>query len=78
MIFNGLTKSDLIVFNALNQCDLSKPVPVSQLADMTCYHPNTIQEALRRLEEYVIIQRYRKGPGRPYRYILEDHALSNS
>jgi RIO-like serine/threonine protein kinase len=68
MIFNGLAKSDLVVFNALNECDLSKPVPVSKLIRLTCYEERAIRRALTRLVDYQIITRHRAGRGYPYTY----------
>jgi predicted transcriptional regulator len=67
MVFNGLTKSDLIIFNALLKIDLSQPVPISDLASITCYHPKTVKSALKRLSDYQIIDRQRE-PGQPYQY----------
>ena len=68
MVFNGLSKSDLVVFNALLEADLSKPVSIGRLAALACYHPDTVRYALRRLSEHKIIQRERRRPGQPYRY----------
>lgn len=68
MIFNGLAKSDLVVFNALNECDLSEPVPISKIILLTCYSDFTVRQALNRLIDYQIITRYRAGRGHPYTY----------
>jgi len=68
MVFNGLSKSDLVVFNALLAADLSKPVSIGRLAARACYHPDTVKRALQRLSEYNIIHRERRHPGQPYRY----------
>jgi len=68
MVFNGLSKSDLVVFNALLAADLSKPVSIGRLAALACYHPNTVYNALNRLRDYGIIERRRDNVGQPYHY----------
>jgi predicted transcriptional regulator len=77
MVFNGLTKSDLIVYNALLDLDLPGPVRSSEIARITCYHQWTVKEALKRLDEYGVITRNRERPGQPYTIALEseNHAL---
>lgn len=71
MVFNGLSKSDLVVFNALNECDLAEPLPISTLARLTCYHARTIGTTLQRLEEMGIITRHRASLGQPYTYNIK-------
>lgn len=78
MIFNGLTKSDLVVFNALVQCDLSRPISYGDLAALTCYHPETVRQALSRLVEYRMVTRRREGAGRPYRYTIRENGYAFS
>ena len=68
MVFNGLSKSDLVVFNALLEADLSEPVSIGRLAAVSCYHPHTVKRALQRLSEYDIVRRERRRRGQPYRY----------
>ena len=74
MIFNGLTKSDLVIFNALIECDLSRPVSYGDLAALTCYHPETVRQALARLVDYRLITRRRERPGHPYRYTIRENS----
>jgi predicted transcriptional regulator len=71
MVFNGLSKSDLIVFNALLESDLSQPVSSSDLAKITCYHQETVKRALKRLTEYQVIRRKRARQGQPYHYAVD-------
>lgn len=68
MVFNGLRHTDLVVFNALLECDLSESLPISQIARLTSYHPNTIQIVLQRLDQHGIINRKRDSRGQPYQY----------
>lgn len=68
MVFNGLGKSDLVVFNALRECDLSQPLPISKIASLTSYHWCTVHKSLIRLDKYGIISRSQDGPGQPYQY----------
>lgn len=80
MIFNGLTKSDLVVFNALRECDLSEPLSYGDLAALTCYHPETVRQALARLIKYRLVSRRQERPGHPYRYTIREdgYAFSHS
>lgn len=73
MVFNGLTKSDLVVFNALLESDLSKPVPISELSRLTCYHSKTISRALDRLVGYDVITRWREDNAKPYQYHIREN-----
>jgi predicted transcriptional regulator len=72
MVFNGLQRSDLIVFNGLLECDLSNPVPISELERLTCLHYNTIRLALMRLNDYQMIIRERERRGQAYKYNIKD------
>ncbi len=75
MIFNGLSKSDLVIYNAL--CDLlqldpQRPISSYELAQQCSYHQNTVKAALGRLVGWQIVARRRERPGQPYEYkILE-------
>jgi predicted transcriptional regulator len=71
MVYNGLAKSDLIVFNILKDSDLSKPLPISRIAMLANYHYDTVRLALQRLETYEIVIRQRKLRGQPYRYSIK-------
>ena len=71
MVFNGLGKSDLVVFNALRECDLTQPLPTSVIARLTSYHIETVRRALLRLDQYGIIARRRDSSGRPYQYSIK-------
>jgi predicted transcriptional regulator len=71
MIYNGLTKSDLVVFNVLSDSDLTKPLPISKIAILSSYHYKTVYRALRRLNKYGIISRHRAAEGQPYRYNIK-------
>ena len=73
MVFNGLQRSDLIVFNGLLECDLSNPVPASEIERRTCLHRNTIYMALKRLHDYQMITRKRDRVGQAYQYKIKDH-----
>lgn len=68
MIYNGLAKSDLIIFNVLKDSDLSNPLPISRIAILANYHYRTVITSLQRLEKYGIIVRQRKSLGQPYKY----------
>jgi len=70
MVFNGLTGSDLVVFNALYQFKdlLPKRIPSSDLVRLTGYHHRTVQAALCRLDQYQVIRRRREAPGMAYIY----------
>jgi predicted transcriptional regulator len=76
MVYNGLTKSDLIVFNVLNDSDLSEPIPISRIAMLSSYHYNTVYQALLRLLEYEIITRHRSRRGRPYQYKISGNGYA--
>lgn len=74
MVFNGLSGSDLVVFNALHESDLSKPLPISEIERLTNYHYHTIQRALKRLvDDYQIVVRH-EGRGKPYSYSIRDNS----
>lgn len=76
MIFNGLSGSDLIIYNAL--VDLLEPgqakqVSSGQLAARCNCHPNTVQAALKRVaDELGLVKRRMVAPGVPYEYTLPE------
>ncbi len=68
IILNGLKGAEAIIYNVLyytNDC-----LSTYEIANITCYHPNTVQAALRRLEEYALIQRHRHCNGQKYTYSI--------
>ena len=74
MIFNGLSKSDLVVYNAL--VDLLNvhqlPINARLLADQTCYSERTIYSVLNRLVDWKMVRRRREKTGVPYEYRILD------
>lgn len=68
MIYNGLKGADLISYNYLNDADLSQRISVSDISNDTNYHPVTIYVALKRLEEWGLIERHRERNGQAYYY----------
>ena len=72
MIFNGLSKSDLVVYNALADMLNGKPRPISagQVACKTGYSNKTVRVALARLVDWELVDRTPTGPGQPYEYDL--------
>jgi predicted transcriptional regulator len=71
MVFNGLSKSDLIVYNALLQSP--SRVSISQLASLCNCHPITVWRSLRRLEDdgMVSISRERRGIPNSYQVVKD-------
>jgi predicted transcriptional regulator len=79
MMFNGLSGSDLVIFNALAEYDLPATIPASQISNLTGYSLFTVWRALRRLENYQIICRHRESNGQPHTIeIVDDYVLPNS
>lgn len=76
MIFNGLSGSDLIIFNALAELlgDAAQgEASVSELSIIGNRCEKTTRNALGRLVEYGFIARNRPGPGpTPYTYRLTE------
>jgi len=73
MIFNGLSKSDLVIYNALAdmlQIDPSGQISISRLADKSQYDERTVMRSLRRLVDWRMINRRRDKNGVPYQYHL--------
>ena len=73
MIFNGLNKSDLVVYNAL--ADMlrgkpSRPISQRQISNKTGYSYNTVRFSLKRLVEWELVDRTPTNPGAPYEYRL--------
>lgn len=69
MVFNGLTNSDLLVYNALIELHQEdQPLPASAIANLVCCHPQTVYGALARLVDYRLIARQRERRGQAYRY----------
>lgn len=66
MVFNGLSKSDLVVYNAL--LDSPPKVSIQHLADKSNYHWDTVHRSLRRLESYGLLEITREKPGVPNTY----------
>lgn len=76
MVFNGLSGSDLVVFNALYRYKdhLPQPIPANELVRLTGYHRDTVLSALNRLDQCQIIRRRRDSLGQPYIYEdIEDY-----
>lgn len=79
MLFNGLSGSDLVVFNALAEYDLPTPVPASKVSHQTGYCTRTVLRVFRRLEDSQIVCRHREGNGLPYTIdIVDDYAFPNT
>lgn len=79
MVFNGLSHSELVVFNALREHDLPAPVSISKLAFLTGYHNRTIERALTKLEDCQVINRRRDRHGQPYTIeIVDNYAFPRS
>ena len=76
MVYNGLTGSDLIVFNILRGSDLSEPLPISRIAMLANYHYTTVQRSLQRLEAYDIVTRQREFIGQPYKYDINGNGYA--
>lgn len=72
MIFNGLSKSDLVVYNALADMLNTKPRQISagQIANKTGYSDRTVKASLKRLVEWEMVDREQSVPGTPYEYRL--------
>lgn len=66
MTFNGLKGSQFAAYNYLLQADLTRPIPVREIADITCYDDSTIREALKQLEDMKLIKRHRPHKWQPY------------
>lgn len=71
MVFNGLSKSDLVVYNALLQSP--SQVSISELANTCNCHWLTVWRSLRRLEGdgLVIIKRDKPGVPNSYRVVRD-------
>lgn len=72
MTFNGLKGSQHAAYNYLLQADLTRPIPVREIADVTCYADQTIRVALRELENMQLIRRHRPYNWQPYHYQVLD------
>lgn len=73
MIFNGLSKSDLVVYNALADMLNGKPrrqISAVQVAHKTGYADKTVRIALKRLVSFELVDRTPTAPGQPYEYEL--------
>jgi len=72
MIFNGLSKSDLVVYNALADMLNGKPRQISavQIATKTGYSHVTVRNSIKRLVSWDLIGRTTTAPGQPYEYEL--------
>lgn len=73
MIFNGLSKSDLVVYNALADMLSIAPrrqISTGQVAAKTGYSENTVRHALKRLYDWEMVDRQQPNPGTPYEYQL--------
>lgn len=73
MIFNGLSKSDLVVYNALADMLSTTPrrkISAVQVANKTGYTENTVRIALKRLADWEMVDRDQPAPGTPYEYKL--------
>lgn len=73
MIFNGLSKSDLVVYNALADMLSMSPrrqISNGQIANKTGYNERTVRLSLKRLEVWELVDRDQPAPGTPYEYRL--------
>lgn len=68
MILNGLKGADLIIYNLLYLSRNRLQLTAGQIAYLTCYHPNTVFNTLKRLEEMGLIERRRDRRGQQYSY----------
>ena len=75
MIFNGLSGSDLVVYNAvvdMLQGKLKRTISAPQLATKTGYTDRTVRTVMSRLVEAGLVDRDLPGPGKPYEYSLAE------
>lgn len=66
MTFNGLKGSQFATYNYLLQADLTRPIPINEIATITNYEYTTISKALRELEKMQLIKRNRPYNWQPY------------
>ena len=78
MIFNGLSGTDLIVYNALAEMlrpGQTREISAGQLAQKLNCHELTVRRSLKRLsDDFGLVNRRLAAPGLPYEYSVEDDA----
>jgi hypothetical protein len=80
MVFNGLEKSELVIFNALKELQ-RKSFHVETIETLTGYSRFTIMAALRNLQEKQYIFYYKNSRFGPYFFeIIQEasHVVSNA
>jgi predicted transcriptional regulator len=73
MVFNGLQKSELVIYNALD----GLPRPRFYLTEIECltgYCRDTIIEALKNLQDQGYITYHKPGRYQPYHFEIKDKA----
>jgi len=70
-IFNGLKGPDLIIFNLLRSTENQVELSGYQIAQITCYHHDTVYDSLARLEQLELIERHREKLGQRYSYTVK-------
>lgn len=71
-LLNGLKQNDLIIFNIL--CSAQGKINLSgyQIGMIAGVHHQTAYNALKRLETYKLIKRYRQKRGQRYAYQISE------
>ena len=79
MVFNGLQKSELVIFNALVYLP-RKRFHITELQCLTGYNKNTIHSALKKLQDDGWITYNKRGKFDPYYFEIKENccAFSNA
>lgn len=68
---NGLKGADLIIFNLLVWANEKYPLSGYEIAQLTCFHHNTVYRSLTRLRENNLLECHRAKRGQKYQYTIK-------